>query len=118
MEQFERELQKHFRKQEPSSGFSDRVMARVRQAAEEPAVSPPTPAPRSWWSFGNRWAAAGALAVCLTVGIAVQQHQGRQLAAAEIAEAQLFEQLFFAGEKINQARDRVWGAQDRRGESK
>ena len=117
MEQFERELREHFRTQEPSSGFSDRVMARVRQQAEQPAVSKPAPTPRSWWMFGNRWAAAGALAACVTVGIAVQRHQSRQLAAAEIAEAQLVEQLFFAGEKINQARDRVWGAQDR-GESK
>ncbi len=117
MEPFERELQEHFRKQEPSSGFSDRVMARVRQAADEPAVSTPAPSPRSWWMFGNRWAAVGALAACMTVGVAVQRHQSRQLAAAEIAEAQLGQELLFAGQKINQARDRVWGAYDR-GESK
>ena len=117
MEPFERELREHFRKQEPSVGFSDRVMARVRQEAATPAVAPPPPPRQSWWLVGNRWAAAGALAACLTVGIAVQRHQSNQLAAAEIAEAQLVEQLLFAGEKINQARDRVWGVYDR-GESK
>ena len=117
MEPFEPELREHFRQQEPSFGFSHRVMARVRQEADHGA-EPQTEQsrPKNSWLVWNRWATAATVAACLAVGIEVQRHPSKQkLEAAQVAEAQLAEQLFFAGEKINEARDRVWGARDERG---
>jgi hypothetical protein len=56
-----------------------------------------------------RWAAVGALAASLTVGVLVEQRRSNRR-QAEAAEAQLYETLLLVGEKMNQARTEIRGS--------
>lgn len=112
MEPFERELSARLARREPSADFTARVMAGVRTAAEEekpPVVEFRAPV-RKRRPAVFRWATVGAMAASLLVGALVVRHQRAERRAAEQAEAQLIESLSFAGMKVSQARDRVWGA--------
>jgi predicted proteasome-type protease len=56
-----------------------------------------------------RWAAVGALAASLAVGVLVEQSRNNRR-QAEAAEAQLYETLLLVGQKMNQARTEMRGS--------
>lgn len=110
MDQYELELRRALARQEPESDLTSLVMEKVRRQAFEEKKSPkviamPRKRSRVW-----RWAAVGAVAASLTVGVVVEQRRS-QRRAAETAEAQLYEALMLAGQKVSQARAGVRGTQ-------
>ena len=105
MKPLDEELRSALRRQEPPSGFVERVMARVAGR----------PAPRAAWAQAVRvffrlprlrWAAVGAVA-CLVLAIGVVQYRREQRAQGEMAKEQLKQALHIASSKLNQARKRV-----------
>lgn len=109
MDQFELELKRALEAKDPASDFAARVMSEVRST---PAIGTDRPATevvtfsrvrRRVW----KWAAVGAVAASLAVSVLVEQRRSERRAAT--AEAELYETLLLAGEKLSQARDGVTG---------
>lgn len=97
------ELRQVLSRQEPSAGFTARVMQQVH--AERRVRRFPY----------KRWSIVGAIAASLTVGVYVRQQQRRAqqppAMKAEQAVEQLFGTLQVAGSKLNQARAAVFEPQ-------
>jgi hypothetical protein len=100
------DLKKAFRRQEPSAGFADRVLARANQQ-QRPTREP-------WMTFFAipivRWASAGAIAAVLVLGGVRYQHvqqARREHAQGEAAKQQLMLALHIAGSKLQLAKARV-----------
>lgn len=109
MDRHEFELKRALARREPAPDFTSRVMSSVRAEGEaHEAGGPQSIAVLRQRSQAWRWAAVGALAASLMLGVVVEQRRtDRQ--AAELAEAQLYETLLLAGEKMHQAREGVRG---------
>lgn len=110
MDPFELELRRTLARREPASDFTSRVMEQVRResAKERPerkVIAFDAGRSQRYW----RWAAVGALAASLTVGVVVEQRRSNRR-EAEAAEAQLYETLLLVGEKMNQARTEIRGS--------
>ncbi len=109
MDPFELELRRTLARREPASDFTSRVMEQVRgESADGPEQKVIAFRPRKnqrYW----RWAAVGALAASLTIGVVVEQRRSNRL-QAEAAEAQLYETLLLVGQKMNQARAEIRGS--------
>jgi hypothetical protein len=108
MDPYELELKRTLARREPASGFTSRVMEQVRREPadgklEQEIIAFQPRRPRIW-----RWAAVGALAASLTVGVVVEQRRSNRR-QAEVAEAQLYETLLLVGQKMNQARTEIRG---------
>jgi hypothetical protein len=90
------ELRAALRREDPSPGFAQRVVARAKSK----------PAPRSWfprsWFPKMMWATA--LAAMLVIGFGVSEYRERQ---AERAARETVMALRIAAEKLNMARDKV-----------
>jgi hypothetical protein len=95
MEPLEHELKNSLRRQSPSAGFTERVMARARLER------------RSGWSPLARWAVAGALAASLLAGVFLRQRQLRMERVQAETAAQVLFSLQIASSKIDQARQAV-----------
>ena len=105
MDLFELELARRLARREPARGFSGRVMEEVRrEAAQQPAAAWGRRTRTKAWT----WGVTGALAASLAIGAFVRNQRVEQR-AAEQAEAQLFEALNLAGEKIQFARVKANG---------
>jgi hypothetical protein len=109
MDPYELELRRMLERREPSSDFTSRVMEQVRREStderREQKVIAFRPRSQRYW----RWAAVGALAASLTVGVVVEQRRSNRR-QAEAAEAQLYETLLLVGQKMNQARTEMRGS--------
>jgi DUF917 family protein len=111
MDPLELELRRTLTRREPASDFTSRVMEEVRRESAEERTEQkviafePRRSQRYW-----RWAAVGALAASLTIGVVVEQRRNSRR-QAEAAEAQLYETLLLVGEKMNQARAEIRGSQ-------
>ena len=110
MDQYELELKRILERREPASDFTSRVMEQVRRGPTEERpgqkmVAFPVLRGQRYW----RWAAVGALAASLTIGVVVEQRRSNRR-QAEAAEAQLYETLLLVGEKMNQARAEIRGS--------
>lgn len=110
MDPYELELKRLLERREPASDFTSRVMEQVRREPAGERREPKVVAfqPRSSQKFW-RWAAVGALAASLTVGVVVEQRRSDRR-EAEAAEAQLYETLLLVGQKMNQARTEIRGS--------
>lgn len=110
MDPLELELRRMMERREPASDFTARVMEQVRSESkdERPEHKVVAFKPRRSQKFW-RWAAVGALAASLTIGVVVEQRRSNRR-QAEAAEAQLYETLLLVGEKMNQARTEVRGS--------
>jgi len=110
MDRFELEMKRMLARREPASDFTSRVMEQVRRESteERPEQKVIGFAPRRSQRFW-RWAAVGALAASLTIGVVVEQRRSNRR-QAEVAEAQLYETLLLVGEKMNQARTEIRGS--------
>jgi hypothetical protein len=92
------ELKQVFSREEPSAGFTARVMQQVR--AEKKVRGFPY----------KRWSIVGAIAASLTVGVYVRQQQRRAHQADPVVSEhadQLYQALGLAGVKIDKARAAV-----------
>ncbi|MCG3159273.1 MAG: hypothetical protein JMDDDDMK_00259 [Acidobacteria bacterium] len=132
MNRFDDELRLAFRRQEPSPGFADRVMARIAQSPSEQKQEKPRE--RTGWlrklsEFFQppqmKWAMAGAMAVVLIIaGFGVHRHrENERLRLAEIAEGERAkEQVMLAmritSAKLNIAQKKVYESASHEGESK
>jgi hypothetical protein len=96
MTPFEDELKKALARHEPSSGFTERVLAQVSPA--KPAAQTPN---RITW----RLAAAAAAALFLVGGIAYQQHEHQ--IEGEAAKHKLLIAIRIAGSKLQEAQQYV-----------
>ena len=98
----ENELGGAFGRREPAPAFTERVMKRVR--AEGGRAPQPVRKSLVW-----RWAAAGAMAASLALGVYFQRNDSKQASSAadEQAATELMLSLQLAGKKINKARDVV-----------
>ncbi len=95
MERLEGELERMLERRNPPGEFTERLMSRVR--GERRRVLP------AW-----RWAAAGALAASLLVGVYVERRQARlERERAGAVRDELVLGLEIAGAKINKARRAV-----------
>jgi hypothetical protein len=125
MRPFEDELRRALRRREPPPGFTGRVLARVRQAADARTVagakSGAQPARRPLWPgwswFGPRLRlglAAVAAALLLAVSLSVwQRHrEEQQRREGEAARAQVMEALRITSAKLNRVRAKVEAATD------
>jgi hypothetical protein len=97
-------------RREPASGFTARVMEQVRRESvgerrEQKVVALQPRRSQRYW----RWAAVGALAASVMIGVVVEQRRSDRR-EAEAAEAQLYETLLLVGEKMNQARTEIRGS--------
>jgi hypothetical protein len=106
MDRYELELKRILAHREPTSDFTSRVMEQVRREStgerrEQKVVTFQARSRRVW-----RWAAVGALAASLTIGVVVEQRKSNRR-QAEVAEAQLYETLLLVGQKMNQARTEI-----------
>jgi hypothetical protein len=109
MDRYELELKRALARREPASDFTSGVMERVRR---ESADVEPQQKVIVFQGTGRRiwrWAAVGALAASLTIGVVVERRQSNRR-QAETAEAQLYETLLLAGQKMNQARAEMRGS--------
>ena len=100
MNRLEQELKQALRREEPSPGFADRVLAR---AANEPRRT-------RWWEFrppAFRWAAA-AVAVALVAALVYDQRGRRERAAGEQAKQQLILALRITGSKLQFTQEKVF----------
>ena len=93
----EDELRAALRREDPSPGFAQRVVAHAKSK----------PAPKSWFSSRSwfpkiMWATA--LAAMLVIGFGVSEYRERQ---AERAARQTVMALRIAAEKLNMTRDKV-----------
>jgi len=109
MDPYELELKRTLARREPASGFTSRVMEQVRRESteekrEQKVITFHVRSQRVW-----RWAAVGALAASLTIGVVVEQRRSNRR-QAEAAEAQLYETLLLVGQKMNQARTEIRGS--------
>lgn len=110
MDPYELELRRMLARREPASDFTSRVMEQVRREStderrEQKVIAFPAGGRQRFW----RWAAVGALAASLTVGVVVEQRRSNRR-QAEAAEAQLYETLLLVGQKMNQARTEMRGS--------
>jgi hypothetical protein len=110
MTNFDDELRNALRRQQPSTGFAERVVKRAKQNAEASSAS----SLQSWLRLFRRpvmrWAAAGALAAMLMAGVGEGIHyrnMRRERAAGEAAKQRLMLALRIAGSKLQLARSRV-----------
>ncbi len=109
MDPYELELKRTLARREPASDFTSRVMEQVRREStderrEQKVIAFQARSRRIW-----RWAAVGALAASLTIGVVVEQQRSNRQ-QAETAEAQLYETLLLVGQKMNQARTEMRGS--------
>lgn len=125
MNPLENELRKALRRREPPPGFTERVLARVRQEADArarmSAESAVRPAQRTRWG-GWTWLgprlrlgfAAAAAAVLLAVSVSVwrQRRQEQQRKEGEAARAQVIQALRITSAKLNRVRMKVKAATD------
>lgn len=102
MNPFEVELQKALRREEPSPGFADRVLARVQAA-------PPS---RTGRSRPGRWLAAAAVLVALLTSGGVLRWRHERRLEGERARAQVELALEITSEKLNIALDKMKPAQE------
>ena len=121
MDLYELELERRLARREPPRGFSERVMAQVRQEARPGSAGVAAAGWRvggwlSGWGLGGRkawsWGLTGALAATLAVGALVQnrrivERRAAEQALAEQAEAELVDALFVTGTTIHRARERA-----------
>ena len=110
MDPFELELRRTLARREPASDFTSRVMEQVRvesadERPEQKEIAFRARKSQRYW----RWAAVGALAASLTIGVVVEQRRNNRR-QAEAAEAQLYETLLLVGQKMNQARTEIRGS--------
>jgi uncharacterized protein HemX len=125
MKSLEDELRRALRLREPPPGFTERVLARVRQEtdARNPVSTAPgvRPARRIRWAgwawFGPRLqlgVAAVAAALLLAVSLAVwhRQREEQQRREGEAARAQVIEALRITSAKLNRVRAKVAAATD------
>jgi len=112
----EDDLRAALQRKDPGAGFSQRLMARISQAANAPVGRPPS----RWLGWLNqlrlRPALAGALATVLLLtggGLGYLRHQQlerqrqRDLAAAKAAEKQAILALRITNAKLNRVLQRV-----------
>ena len=98
MSRLEDELRTALRREQPSAGFAERVLAR----AAEPR--------RSFWDWFRlptfRWAMAGALALIMVAAGLEYRHE-QERARGEAAKQQLMLALRITGSKLKLAQQRV-----------
>jgi len=96
------ELKNALRREEPSSDFTGRVMARIQSAPARPPRW--SEALRDFFRFpALRWAAAAAVCLLIAIGtLAYRQHQ-RNLQEGERARAQVLLALRITSSKLNVA---------------
>lgn len=100
MTQFEEELKKALARREPSSGFSERVLAKVRAEPESTAGRQSFRWLRAW-----RLAAVAAAVLAVATGTVYKRHD-RQVRGEE-AKRRLLVALRIAGSKLQEAQDRL-----------
>ena len=100
-------LREALRREDAPEGFALKVLARVQQqnsAAQEARKT-------SWMSIFSqpllRWAAVGAVTICLVVGGIYYRNLQRQRAEGEAAKQQLMLALRIAGSKLQLAKEKV-----------
>src|SRR5688500_8916341 len=103
MNDFEQKLKRAMSRQDPPEGFTERVLARVREAETERRQPAPAPHAAPWWKAwlnvfavpAWRVATAAALALVLTIsGItAYQRHQERKRAEKALADLMIALQI-------------------------
>ncbi len=113
----EDDLRNALRRNDPGPGFTERVMARVSQAAESKAAKPgsrPEPQKRgSWrgWTWKLRPAligAAGAVVLAIGGGLGYLQYERVQSQReAELAKQQVMQALKITNAKLNHVLKRV-----------
>jgi len=120
MKSLEDELRRAMRRREPPPGFTERVLARVRQEAHARSrvstasrVQPPRRARWSGWAwFGYRLQlgfAAVAAALLLTISLSLwhRYREEQQRREGEAARAQVMQALRITGAKLNRVRAKV-----------
>jgi hypothetical protein len=125
MKPLEDELRRALRRREPPPGFTQRVLARVRQEAGARSLAgvrsearPAQRAPWARWSlFGSRirlGLAAVATVLLLAVSLSVwrQRREEQERIAGAAARAQVMEALRITSAKLNRVRARVAAATD------
>jgi hypothetical protein len=102
MNRLEEELREVFRRKEPSDGFADRVMVRIRNASAGTEKS--ERACRTWFlPLRFRWVAAAAmLFLLLGSGLLRYQQVQQERRAGEEARQQLLLALQITGSKFQQ----------------
>ena len=104
---FDRELKKALRREDPPADFAGRVLARIQSAPARPPQR--GEALRDFFLFpGLRWAAAAALCLLVAIGaVAYRRHQRtvqeRALQQGEMARAQVLLALRITSSKLNVA---------------
>jgi hypothetical protein len=94
MTPFEEQLKQALRRQEPSTGFTERVLAQLPQTK---------PLPSRWVTW--RLAAAAAAALLLAGTTAYRQHE--RLVQGEAAKLQLMTAFRITGSKLQAAQHRI-----------
>ncbi len=105
MDPLEKQLKRALERKEPSAGFAERVLARVR---EKPRAAEPAPA--GWRGFPFLWrpawhaALAGGLAVVMLFGAGLAYRRRQERRRAEEARAQLITALQITSAELNRVR--------------
>lgn len=120
MKSLEDELRRALRRREPPPGFTERVLARVRQEADArnplstaPPVQPARRARRNGWAwFGPRLqlgfaAVAGALLLTVSLSLWHRYREEQQRKEGEAARAQVMQALRITSAKLNRVRAKV-----------
>lgn len=113
MKPLDQELKNALRRQEPSSDFAQRVMAKLQS---EPASKP------GWAEAARhvfripalRWATAAALCAWLVIGVLAYRRHQRAIAQGEMARAKVMLALHLASAKLNVALREVHRADEPR----
>jgi len=108
MDPLEEQLKQVLKREQPSSDFTARVLARVKQEEQR----------RPWWRSlfiapSLRWAIAVVLCILVIGGVIYQREEARQRAEGEAAKQQVMLALRIAGTKVKLAQDRVQQMSDR-----
>jgi len=101
MDPLEKQLKHALERKEPSAGFTEHVLARVR---EKPRAAESGPA--GWWFFRPAWRAAlaGGLAVVMLFGAGLAYRRRQERRRAEEARAQLITALQITSAELNRVR--------------
>jgi len=93
-------------RRQPSDGFADRVMERIKGVPAQPAIQWPRGAPPRWRSLWWNFAAiAACLAMLITGGLLERQRQQREREKEEAA--QVFAALQLTAGKLQSVRARI-----------